>query len=300
MLRLLGVVILLLLVVTAAVFASPTTNRYDVITTELKGLEAAHSTIAQIFSIGKNNEGVDILALRVSVTPQQMDPKKVGHLLVATHHGNEPHAALFAIAFIRDLIKRFESDELWTSYLPQSEWTIIPVLNISGYNEDVREEYDIDPNRDYPNPCLPQESVGKLASVQRLMELFDTRTFSGSITVHGYLKSLSYPWGTFATSDKTLDHSEYDRIFAKAARFNGYPYGTGTSVVYSANGCFEDWVYWRHGAWSMLIELDSGSPSDIKKTVRAVASYFDDLSSSPSNQHEFSATCTEGEGIAIE
>ncbi len=280
--------------------AAPPTGRYKAIVDQLGTLQAAHAAISQVVSIGPNDEGVEIFAIRISSNARQADPTKIGQLVVSTHHGNELSAPLFTMAFIRNLITRYESPELWKGNLADTEWTIIPVLNVSGYNANQRHEHGFDPNRDYPNPCLPAGAGGKLKSIRNLMALWASRSFTGSVTVHGYDGSFTYPWGHYTDNTHTADHNLYHQIFAKAAEVNGYRVGTAADVVYPANGCYEDFVYWKYGAWSALLELESGSASDITTTVQSISTFFDLLSATPSNQHAFTANCTRGPDLRME
>jgi hypothetical protein len=271
--------------------AAEPTGRYKTIIDRVNVLQSQYPEISEVFSIGTNDDGVDIYAMRVSVNPKAVDPTKIGHIVVSTHHGDESDAPQFTMAFIADLLKRYSSEELWRGKLHDMEFTIIPVLNISGYNRNQREEHGQDPNRDYANPCLSSQG-GKLGSIRRLLALYTTRIFTGSVTVHGYDGSLTYPWGMHASSYKTKDHNLYDQIFRKAAEHNGYKVGTAADIVYPANGCYEDFVYWKYGSWSLLLELrDHNSESDIRRTVPAIAAFFDLLDSSPSVSNQFTAQC---------
>ncbi|NBX92375.1 MAG: hypothetical protein EB078_03695 [Proteobacteria bacterium] len=275
--------------------ASEPTGRYKAIYDQLLSLQAKNPQLAKVFSIGTNDEGTEIYALRVSVTPEQMDSAKIGQLIVATHHGNEGGSTLFAVEYIKDLLKRYQTDELWRANLSQMEWTIIPVLNVSGYNANRRHEHGEDPNRDYPGPCKTK-GYGKLKSIRTLMSFLETRPFAGSVTAHGYVGNFTYPWGFYTDNNKTLDENQYRQIFRKVAEVNGYSYGNAGDAVYPANGCFEDYVYWKHGSWSLLLELRTGSSSDVAGTVPAIARYFDLIDSSPSSKNQFQANCTRVNG----
>ena len=265
-------------------------DRYRALLDRLEILSSKFKDTSEIFSIGKNDDGVDIKAIRISTTPKQVNQEKIGHLLVGTHHGNELGAAEFTIKFIENLLGRYHSDELFKGKLSETEWTIIPVLNISGYNAANRYEHGVDPNRDYPGPCI-SEPGGKLKSIQTLMALMNQRVYVGSLTVHGYVGSLTYPWGVATPDTHTLDHNTFEKITSKAAEFNNYQVGTSTDIVYSCDGSYEDFAYWKHGMWSLLLELKNGNPQDIDSTIPAIASYYDQLDSAPSTHHTLTAGC---------
>jgi len=282
----------ILVLVAQTLFAAPT-GRYKVIVDKLHLLQTTHPTVSHIFSIGKNAQDEDIIAMRISTNPSNMVPSKIGHIVVSTHHGNELAAPEFTMEFIQDLLSRFDSDELYRGNLADTEWTIIPVLNISGYNTASRNENGRDPNRDYPGPCI-SSTGGQVGSIRTLMQFLETRTFSGSLTVHGYAAALTYPWGVSVTNTHTHDHNLFEKITRKAAELNGYQYGTSTDIVYPCDGAYEDYVYWKYGMWSMLLELKDGSANDISRTVKSY--YFDQLDSTPSTQHTLNSQCSKDRG----
>jgi len=273
--------------------ATPPSGKYKVIVDKMQALQSQYPAYSSIFSIGQNDDGTEILAMRISLTPQVADANKVGHLVVATHHGNEGACPPFTAHFAEQLLKKYTSSEVFRGNLADTEWTLIPVLNVTGYNSNNRNEYGRDPNRDYPGPCntLPG---GKLKSIRLLMEHLNTRVYSGSLTVHGYVGSFTYPWGVDADDVHTHDHNQFDQITAKAAAINGYRYGTSTDIVYPADNTYEDYAYWKHGMWSLLLEMRNGSQSDIESTATASFAYFDALESSPSLKHQFTGNCHRG------
>lgn len=277
----------------SVVAATPPTGKYKVIVDKMQALQAQYPDYSTIFSLGQNDEGTEILGMRISINPHMVDPSKVGHIVVATHHGNEGACPPFTAYFIEQLLKRYASQELFRSSLAEQEWTIIPVLNVTGYNSNNRYEYGRDPNRDYPGPCNGQTG-GNLKSIKLLQQFLTTRIFTGSLTVHGYVGALTYPWGVDADDVHTQDHNQFDQITKKAAAINGYRYGTSTDVVYPADNTYEDYAYWKHGMWSLLLEMRNGSQSDIESTTEATFEYFNQLESSPSLKNQFTGHCSRG------
>lgn len=270
--------------------ATPPTGKYKTIVDKFAALKAQYPGFAHTYSIGENDDGTELIAMRISTTPTAVDPQKVGHLVVGTHHGNEGACPPFVTHLAEEILKRYASDELFRGNLADTEWTLIPVLNVTGYNSNNRYEYGKDPNRDYPGVCNSQPG-GKLKSIRQFMSSLGTRVYSGSLTVHGYVGALTYPWGVDADNLHTQDHNQFDQITAKAAAVNHYRYGTSTDVVYAADNTYEDFAYWKYGMWSLLLEMANGSSSDIESTAKAVQVYFDLLDSSPSTKHEFTGHC---------
>lgn len=275
---------------TVSLSAAPATGKYLNVVKRLQDLQAKYPAFAQMITIGTNDDGVDIIGIRISNSPATNDPGKAAHLIVGTHHGNEGAAPEFTLALVESLLKRYAGLDLFRTSLLETEWHIIPVLNISGYNAGTRNEKGQDPNRDYPGPCIKAVG-GKLKSIAALMAYLKTRTFAGSLTVHGYLGALTYPWGVDVSNTHTQDHNAFDLATAKAAKIAGYRYGTSTDIVYPCDGAFEDYSYWKHGLWSLLLELESGSASDISKTVMGVTTYFDEIAASHSVKNTFDTEC---------
>lgn len=265
-------------------------ERYQKIVDRLNTLKGKYPLVSHIFSIGNNDDNVPLYAMRVSLTPTVADPQKIAHLVVGTHHGNELAAPEFAMYFLEQLLAKYSSSDLYRENFPDKEFVIIPVLNVSGYNAANRNEKGRDPNRDYPGPCFSAVG-GKLKSIRAIMEHLTTRTYVGSLTVHGYVGALTYPWGVNVSNPQTLDQNAFEKITKKAAELNGYRYGTSTDVVYPVDGAFEDYTYWKHGIWSLLLELRDGSASDIQRTSDAIFTYFDGIDSSPSTKNQLTSAC---------
>lgn len=270
--------------------ASAPTGKYKTIIDKMQALVAKYPQYASVFSIGQNDEGTELMALRISITPSEVDHKKIGHLVVATHHGNEGACAPFTLYYAEELLKKYSSTELFRGNLSDIEWTLIPVLNVTGYNANSRYENGRDPNRDYPGVCNSNPG-GKLKSIRTFMEHLKTRVYSGSLTVHGYVGSFTYPWGIDADNVHTQDHNLFETVTAKAAAVNGYRYGTSTDIVYPADNTYEDFAYWKYGMWSLLLEMKDGSQKDIEQTSLASFLYFDQLAASPSLKNQFTGHC---------
>ncbi len=265
------------------------TTAYDRVVQEMSDLETRNPDLVSTFSIGNNNSGVPILALRISTQPATIDPLKIGHLIVATHHGDERHAPILAMHIAQSLVVQYRAQRMLQGRLPDTEWTILPVLNISGYNANTRNEYRQDSNRDYPGPC---NSGGMtLGSIQSLSRLLQSRNYTATATIHGYLGTLTYPWGFATSKTVTLDDGKYETLLRNATQFNRYPYGRSGDLVYPAFGTYEDWVYWKHGVWSILVELKTGSVLDLVDTTDTLLTFFEQVDSSPSAQNIHQGNC---------
>ncbi len=261
-------------------------TRYGRVSEELSELHKKSPHTTALFSLGMNDDETPLWAIRVSRTPKNVDPKKSAHLVVAALHGNELRTADFAMHFLRDLVTRFSRPAVARTWLKDTEWYVIPVMNVPGYNSGERLEHGIDPNRDFPGLCLPHLQ-SQLKSTRLLVDFLGRRSYTGSVAVHGYAHALTFPWGMPFPSTRTPDHYKFEKATRIAASVNDYPYGTTTDLVYPAENTFEDFAYWKHGIWSLLLELKDGSPLDIAKSSDALFSYFASLEDKPSHQNTF-------------
>lgn len=284
-------IIFLGLVATTMAWANSPTGRYKTVVDQLERFQQQNPQFASLISLGENDEGTQLIGLRISTTPKVHSTSKLSYLVVGTHHGNEGKSPDLALKFIEDMLARYNSTEILRGQLDEKQWVVVPVLNVTGFNRNQRWEYGHDPNRDYPGPCHSGQG-GKLKSINALRTHLKTHRYVGAITIHGYIGTLTYPWGVSTTNTHTHDHNAYASATGKAAQHNGYRHGTSTDLIYPATGTFEDWVYWKYGSWSLLVELDSGSKRDIEDTSLAMQTFFDELDRSPSGTHGLTGSCT--------
>lgn len=245
-------------------------------------IAAKYSQTTKLISIGQSDTGEPIDALRVG-------HGKLETLVVATHHGNEFGSTELAKAFALEIAK---------SPIQGQTVTIIPVLNISGYNARNRYEKGVDPNRDYPGPCVRGTPVFKLKSTKALAEYIATHNVIASATLHTFSSVVVYPWG-ISTRDLS---TPYDKEFADLARVatneSGYKSGNNTELLYPADGTFEDYVFWKHGIWSLLFELGkSHTPNQaaveeiIRGNVPGLKRFLAQAPAQLADRHDFTGKC---------
>ena len=235
---------------------------YDKIVSRLREIDALPNT--SLFTLGKNDQGEDILG--VVLGDSASATKR--YAVVGTHHGNERAAAIVPLHFAEETLKHLKTDEVYF---------VIPVLNISGYNRSRREETGSDfrthdPNRDYEDACEVKNDF-KLKSTRLLADLIEREDIVTAVTVHGYVGTFTFPWGTNAKDYETLDHHLLEDWARKSVKINQYQTGTHGGAIYPAAGAFEDWAYFKHGVWSYLLEIKSPS-SDLKKDALSLVEFF--------------------------
>lgn len=248
--------------VLALISLSSVADDYDRILSRLTELDKLPNTT--LFALGKNDQGRDIMGIMVGDASRAV----VKHAVVGTHHGNERAAAEVPLLFTEMIGKIAD---------PSFLYYVIPVLNISGYNVARRGETGgdgrvHDSNRDYEDACTTKQDF-KLKSTSLIAELIEREDIVSAVSVHGYVGTFTFPWGTEASDYRTQDDAFFTEWARKAVKVNNYKIGTHGGAIYPATGAFEDWAYYKLGVWSFLLEIRSPS-SDLRKDAASLVEFF--------------------------
>ncbi|GKY92532.1 hypothetical protein MPSEU_000223500 [Mayamaea pseudoterrestris] len=132
----------------------------------------------------------------------------------------------------------------------------VPTANALGYFRKVREEGNIDPNRDFPydlrDPTLCMQTIAG----RTLNEVFRSHMFQLSLTFHGGMEVIGYEWGapSWTKPNMSPDDAAQSEIAAAYSRYGGgfaqskpYEYGNMNDLVYPVRGGMEDFAY--AGSW---------------------------------------------------
>jgi hypothetical protein len=263
--------------------------KYAAIVTEINNISKS-SELASSFELGLNDTGSIIKGLKIGFD----GANKINHLVVGTHHGNEVDSADVPVELAKQILAILEDagHPLFAKF-SQFKFTIIPVLNVYGYNRRNREERDEhgkshDPNRDYPDPCADKENF-KLKSTGLIAKYLKDNNVIAAITVHGYIGTLTFPWGIYTTDYRTDDHEDFTAWTTEAVKHNGYRVGTHGGLIYPAAGAFEDWAYNELGVWSSLLEVERNL--NLKNDAKTLVEYFNQVPSERSKSHGHTASC---------
>ncbi len=287
--------VLSIAVLSTLVASSAQAVEYDRIKSGLTELIVSNPEIASTFEIGANDQGEAILGVRLEAPGVTGD--RVAQLVVGTHHGNERLSADTAMTFARRIAETFRNPQSADfSALSTQVFYIVPVLNIGGFNRNWRYEKTsdgrtIDPNRDYPDPCVQEKDNFQLKSTGLIADFIERENIVASVTIHGYIGTFTYPWGIYTADPRTPDHTIYEMLGRKAVEANHYTTGTHTDIVYPTAGAYEDYIYAEHGVWVMLLEL-AHSP-DLDEDTQALVNFFTLAPRERSGFHEHTGQCTE-------
>jgi len=266
-------------------FAEGDASKYEAVKDHLKKIAAEYPDRAKPFKLGLSDSGDYIEGLKIGDGP-------VRDLIVATHHGNEYGSTEVAKAM---------ASSLAVDPIKGRAVYVIPVLNISGYNSVRRNETaagrSVDPNRDYPGPCTTG-SPFRLKSTKALADFIEKENIVASATLHTYMPAVLYPWG-ISTQDTA---TPYDDIFIQLSQAavveSNYKYGNSTQMLYPADGTFEDYAYWKTGAWSLLFEVGyTHSPNSdavaelVRVNVPGLRRFIEQSPRERAERHAFTGKC---------
>ena len=265
--------------------AGPNPSNYDKVVNTIQKIAEANPANAKLISIGVNDQGVPIQGL-------QIGNGAVNALIVGTHHGNEYGSTAVALGVADALAKNPVAGE--TVF-------VIPVLNVTGYNKNNRMENGIsgsfDPNRDYTGPCKSGATFN-LKSTKALADFMDSKNIQISATLHTYYPAVVYPWGISTQDLSTPYDAKYKELVAAATKESGYQTGNNTQVLYPADGTFEDYAYWKHGAWTLLFELGFSHSPDatamknmVDVNVPGIRRFLETSPKQRVTEHAFAGKC---------
>lgn len=254
---------------------------YNEVKTTLQNIVSRSPLNARLVDIGMSDSGEMIKGV-------QIGNGAVNNLVVASHHGNEYGSVEVALGF---------AEATALNPIEGQTVTVIPVLNIAGFNRRNRYERNLDPNRNYPGPCAT-EGPFTLKSTKALADFVDREGIVASATLHTYYPAVVYPWG-LSTPDLDTEYNEqFKRLTQLAAQDSNYQVGNSSEVIYPADGTFEDYAFWKHGTWSLLFELGFShfpSEADINTMKRVntpgIRRFLEQAPRVRAEKHEFTGRC---------
>lgn len=264
-------------------------TRYEKVIEEVNQVHKLNPQNTKVFEIATST-GVPLIGI-------QIGDGEIKDLVLATHHGNEYGSTAVALALINQLAQ---------NPIPSRTTYIIPVINVSGYNSNVRKESGLDPNRDWPGPCgNAHGSPFKLPSITAIGKFIEAHNFVMGITLHTYGKFVTYPW-SFKYEMPTEHDRDFQALAPFATDFNKYRSGKTPDLVYTTLGDFESYAFWKHGIWAFLFEMGvSHSPSEnevaalISDNVPAIRNLLANGPAKKAEKHSFSLNCNKSIADAL-
>ncbi|PIS10698.1 MAG: carboxypeptidase [Bdellovibrio sp. CG10_big_fil_rev_8_21_14_0_10_47_8] len=261
-------------------------HNYTELTTALEDLHSTYPELTQIFSIGKTNEGRDILGIRIGQNFDQAD-QKPGVIYMGGHHAREHLSVEMPLYWATYLLTEYAAgNQRVISLVNSRDIHIIPAVNADGLEYDISTgnykywrknrrqnkdgTYGVDLNRNYgfqwgtggsststnsdvymgPTPFSEPETQ----AVKKYVE--DHVNITTLLSFHTFSQLILYPWGhKYASIADQKDMMVHKTMAETMSKWNGYT-PEQSSSLYIASGDTTDWSYGEHKIISFTFELD--------------------------------------------
>jgi carboxypeptidase T len=234
-------------------------HTYQELTDELHSLQANHSDIMSLTSIGKTYEGRDLWMVKLSDNVDQEEDEP-GVLFMAAHHGNEWPGIEICLFFIRYIVEQYDNDTIpeIRDVINTTQIFLIPMVNPDGVTADTRKNcapnhgpfgygssvtsYGVNLNRNYDDPwflaylfparyylpfILSDSSFNYRGpypfsenETKAVKNFAEAHAISISISYHSYGGFIIYPW--LHTTKQTPDELLFRSVGENISTINHY------------------------------------------------------------------------------
>ena len=234
-------------------------HTYQELTDELHSLQANHSDIMSLTSIGKTYEGRNLWMVKLSDNVDKEDDEP-GVLFMGAHHGNEWPGIEICLFFIQYVVEHYENDTLpeIRNAINNTQIFLIPMINPDGVMADTRKNcvpnhgpfgysssvtsYGVNLNRNYDDPwflaylfpvqyylpfILSDSSFNYRGpypfsenETRAVKNFAEAHAISISISYHSYGEFIIYPW--LHTTKQTPDEPLFRSVGENISSINHY------------------------------------------------------------------------------
>ena len=242
-------------------------HNYIALTKELQNLSNTYSSLAQLESLGKSDEGRDLWMIRLSANIASQD-KKPKLLYIANMHGDEVVGRELTIYHIRRLLTGYGNEPRVTTLLDNAQVFIVPSMNPDGFERGRRYNVNnVDLNRDFPDFTSDNSDTvaGRADETAAIMSLHANHHFVSSINFHGGEVCFNLPWDTQRNNSTTKFGD--DQILSQMGRAyadsnptmesnDGFDRGlTYGFEWYEVDGGLQDWSIYYRQSMHATVEL---------------------------------------------
>ena len=247
----------------------------------LKSLPARAPDLIEYHPIGTSLQGREIGVVSISSGTPQSRNTKPAIVINATHHGDEKIATESALHFIEKLIADQHQPEI-AAMLERYTFHIQPMVNPDGHQMGTRDNADHrDINRDYSYPMRPDHLSFKTPEARAVRRHSSSIDVKAAIALHSGTDGVLWPW--CHTKDAPPDAPFLTRLAWRTARSIG-TVARQSYDDYPSSGEFSDYIYWRHHAPALTIEVDRRRmphPSQINtisaRTTRGIMEFMNEF-----------------------
>ena len=234
-------------------------HTYQELTDELHSLQANHSDIMALTSIGKTYEGRDLWMVKLSDNVDQ-EESEPGVLFMGAHHGNEWPGFEICLFFIRYMVEQYENTSVpeVQEAINTTQIFLIPMVNPDGVVADTRKNcapnhgpfghrssvtsYGVNLNRNYDDPwflaylfplrfylpiILADSSFNYRGpypfsenETKAVKNFAEAHALYFSISYHSYGEFIVYPW--MYTTKQTPDEPLFRSVGENISLINNY------------------------------------------------------------------------------
>lgn len=235
-------------------------------------------------TIGVSTAGRRISVVIFGLRPDQSMKDKPAIVINATHHGDEKISTEAALEFMETLAEKTQSSGT-RELLDKFAIHVQPLVNPDGHALGTRHNArNMDINRDYAYPGSPAGKSFQTQEATVVRDYLSQLNIRGALALHAGTDGVLWPW--CHTADSPPDAPYLSRLAWKTATALGTN-ARQSHDDYPSEGEFSDYVYWRHGAPALTIEVanqHAPHPSRIKeitrRSTRAVLSYIREIAKS--------------------
>ncbi|TPX50565.1 hypothetical protein CcCBS67573_g10085 [Chytriomyces confervae] len=242
-------------------------------------LNKTHDSMTELFSLGETYEGRTQWGLHIhsprSSVASKRDKKEL--FFFGGHHAREWIGPAVVQFIMSELLTKYGKDSAITAALDEFDFTIVPVVNVDGYefthtsNRMWRKNRQpnkgnacigTDPNRNWDtnwggdgstskNPCS-DSFVGSgpfsAPEPRNIAEYLKSRkgNIVSFIDFHAYSQLWMYPFGSYCDvfADIVVEKAAKDAAAAlKAVHGKSFAVGSICNIIYQAAGSSVDWAY---------------------------------------------------------
>ena len=245
-------------------------HSYAEISNVLLTLNETCPEVMEVSAIGESVNNRAIYCVRLTNESETKPKPEV--FFVGCHHGNEQITSELTLFFVTYVATNYRLNKTIADLVNNCEVYVVVALNVDrldSYDESGWRSYEyrrnmhgVDLNRNYAYEWVNGSGGGfEPFSEPETIAIRDfvlEHNFEYAISFHSGAEMILYPWNHNRT--KTLDDARFVEVvkdISKVTRGTAYRQG---SLLYIANGTWDDWMYGERAVIAITIEIYGNEP----------------------------------------
>lgn len=243
---------------------------YSEIVKVLLTLNDTRSEVIDVFAIGESVNHRTIYCVRLTNESETKPKPEV--FFIGCHHGNEQITSELTLFFITYVATNYRLNKTIAEFVNNCEIYVVAALNVdrldsfdeSGWRsyEYRRNMHGVDLNRNYAYGWSNKSGGGfepfSEPETFAIRDFVFKHNFKYALSFHSGAEMILYPWDHNRT--KTQDDAKFVEIARNLSKVTGgTPYRQG-SLLYIANGTWDDWMYGERNVIAITIEIYGSEP----------------------------------------